>query len=87
MEIVIANLKCSGCSASITNALIKIKGVKSVNVILDADTVKLETDTQVSRNEVVQTLLKLGYPEATAENGLLLKLKSYTSCMIGKLKS
>lgn len=87
MEVVIANLKCGGCSASITDALIKIKGVKSVNVLLDADTVKLETDPQVSRNEVVQTLLKLGYPEATAENGLLLKLKSYTSCMIGKLKS
>lgn len=86
MEVVIANLKCSGCSASIADALIKIKGVKSVNVLLDADTVKLETDPQVSRNEVVQTLLKLGYPEATAENGLLLKLKSYTSCMIGKLK-
>ena len=39
MEVVIANLKCSGCSASITDALIKIKGVKSVNVLLDADTV------------------------------------------------
>jgi hypothetical protein len=30
-------------------------------------------------------LTTLGYPEATAKNGLLTHLKSITSCMTGKL--
>ncbi len=26
----------------------------------------------------------MGYPEATAENGLLMQAKSYANCMVGK---
>ena len=28
---------------------------------------------------------ELGYPEATEENGLLLQLKSFASCMTGRV--
>jgi hypothetical protein len=42
-------------------------------------------DAQVLRDMLTSRLYKLGYPEATEKNGLLLQLKSYASCMIGRL--
>jgi copper chaperone len=87
MEIVISNLKCNGCVAAITDALKHIQGVKSVEVMLNTNTVKVETDVPVNREAIVKVLFDLGYPEANTENGLGLKLKSYTTCMIGRLKS
>jgi len=32
-------------------------------------------------------LYDLGYPEATEENGLLLQIKSYASCMVGRISN
>ncbi|HCD66894.1 MAG TPA: heavy metal transporter, partial [Bacteroidetes bacterium] len=34
---------------------------------------------------IITKLSAMGYPEATAENGLLMKAKSYANCMIGKV--
>jgi hypothetical protein len=36
---------------------------------------------------ITAQLKGIGYIEATEENGLILQLKSYASCMIGKLSS
>ena len=38
----------------------------------------------IERKKIISKLHDLGYPEATEENGLLLKLKSFASCMIGR---
>jgi copper chaperone len=84
-EIIIANLKCNGCATTIKRELLGINGVKTVAVDIDKDAIDLNYDDNVERSTIISKLLSLGYPEATEKNGLLLQLKSYTSCMIGKV--
>ena len=83
--IYIANLKCGGCATTITKELSAIQGVQHVQVNNDTDSVVVSYDEELDRKEITAKLHHLGYPEATVENGLLLKLKSYASCMIGRL--
>ena len=84
-EIIIANLKCGGCEKTIKNKLLELDGVKSVDVNHDEDKVTIECEDIVDRKSLTDKLHSLGYPEATEENGLLLQLKSYASCMTGRL--
>lgn len=83
-DIIIANLKCNGCAATIKKELLKIKEVRSVTVDVEKDLVTVLHDN-VDRQALVDKLHHLGYPEATEKNGLLLKLRSYASCMIGRM--
>ncbi len=83
-KIYIANLKCGGCATTITNELSKLEGVQNVSVDKETDSVSLNYEN-VNREIIINKLHDLGYPEATEENGLLLQLKSYASCMIGRV--
>ena len=83
-KIYIANLKCGGCATTITNELTKLKGVFKVQVDNETDCVNIEYEN-INREKIIEKLHELGYPEATEENGLLLQLKSYASCMIGRV--
>lgn len=85
-EIKIANLKCGGCATTIKKELFELDGVKEVKVDNDNDSVTV-TYKEGIREAITQRLHNLGYPEATEKNGLLLKLKSYSSCMIGKINN
>lgn len=85
-EIKIANLKCGGCATTIKKELFELDGVKEVKVDNDNDSVTV-TYKEGIREAITQRLHDLGYPEATEKNGLLLKLKSYSSCMIGKINN
>lgn len=85
--IYIANLKCGGCASTITKELSEIVGVSNVNVDTDTDSVNVTYDDSIDRSEIIQNLRHLGYPEATEENGLLLQLKSYASCMLGRINN
>ncbi len=85
-EIKIANLKCGGCATTIKKELFELDGVKEVKVDNDNDSVTV-TYKEGIREAITQRLRNLGYPEATEKNGLLLKLKSYSSCMIGKINN
>lgn len=84
-KIIIANLKCGGCESTIKNKLGELEGVNSVQVISEQDAVLIEFDAPTSREDITKKLHNLGYPEATEENGLLLKLKSYASCVAGRV--
>jgi copper chaperone len=84
-HIQIMNLSCSGCVNTITRNLKAIEGVNSVNVALDTDVVTVNHENSVSRAELVQVLLSLGYPEENTSNSLITKLKSKKSCIIGRL--
>jgi copper chaperone len=84
-RIVIANLKCSGCENTIKTKLSEIKGVESVAVNQEEDAVTIHFNGTAIRADFTKKLHSLGYPEATEENGLLLQLKSYASCMVGRL--
>jgi copper chaperone len=82
----IANLKCSGCATTIKTELLKLKGVQSAEVLQDDDSVNVSYD-QIERSAIINKLHDLGYPEATEKNGLLLQLKSYASCMVGRVNN
>jgi copper chaperone len=84
-KIIIANLKCDGCATTIKNKLNELDGVESVTVNHEEDAVTVVHSGSVQREAITQKLHALGYPEATEENGLLLQLKSYASCMIGRI--
>ena len=83
--ITVANLKCNGCANTIRKSVAELQGVQQVLVDNDASTVTIDFEGVLSRAEIVAKLKSLGYPEATAENGLLTQAKSYVSCMIGRL--
>ncbi len=82
---IVANVKCSGCAHSITTKISGIPGVDYVKVDPESDSIDLKYNNEVTRNLVTEKLHNMGYPEATEENGLLLQIKSYANCMIGKI--
>ena len=84
-KIIIANLKCGGCEHTIKTKLTELPGVESVVVNHDEDSVTITHNETSSRKDFTDKLHDLGYPEATEENGLLLQLKSYASCMVGRI--
>lgn len=85
-EIKIANLKCGGCASTIKKELLKLAEVTSVDVNIENDLVHLSY-IESGRSKIIEKLHRMGYPEATDKNGLLLQLKSYSSCMIGKINN
>ena len=84
-KILIANLKCGGCESTIKRKISEIEGVESVIVNHDDDSVTITCAGTSTRTDFTNKLHSLGYPEATEENGLLLKIKSYASCIVGRL--
>lgn len=86
-KIIIANLKCGGCATTIKNDLLKLNGVNEVSVDIENDAVNVNYNDDLDRNIIIDKLYSLGYPEATAENGLLLQIKSYASCMVGRINN
>ena len=83
-NIIVANVKCSGCATTIKMELLQISGVKNAVVEVEKDMVTVSYE-DVDRDVIVRKLHSLGYPEATEKNGLLLQVRSYASCMIGKM--
>ncbi len=86
-NIIIANLSCGGCVNTITKKLTAISGVEKVEVDLKTNNVSVNHHEMVSREQLTQMLLSIGYPEAREKNGLLTQLKSVTSCLSGKLSN
>ncbi len=82
----IANIKCSGCANTIRSKISDIQGVAKVDVREDEGQIDLTYSDISVKKAVLDKLRNLGYPEATEDNGLLLKAKSYASCMVGRLK-
>ena len=85
-EIIIANLKCNGCASTIKKELSSLSGIKEVAVDVERDAVKV-TYENIDRESITNKLHSLGYPEATEKNGLLLQIKSYGSCMVGRINN
>ena len=85
-NIVVANLKCSGCASTIKKDLLQLSGVATVEVDNEKDQVTVAYEN-IDRSEITKHLHSLGYPEATEENGLLLQLKSFSSCMVGRINN
>ncbi len=83
-EIIIDNLKCHGCANTITNSISKIPGVENVNVDVDRSSVEIEHGSQNNREEFLNKLSHLGYPEQGTSTTFQ-KAKSYVSCAVGRM--
>lgn len=85
-KIIIANLKCAGCANTIRNRILAMGDVTQVEINHNEDAVTIHHGGKNNRKDFTDKLYSLGYPEATEENGLLLQLKSYASCMVGRIQ-
>jgi copper chaperone CopZ len=65
--IYLANIKCTGCATTIKNELLKIAGVKAVEVINEEDKVILTYGLD-NRNEIIKKLVIYNHPRDTKKN-------------------
>lgn len=86
-SIEVENIKCGGCANSIQKKLTQLAGVEEVKVEIDAGIVTVEAD-ECQKDDIVQTLADLGYPEVGSVSGLQsagAKAKSFVSCAVGRM--
>ena len=81
----VANLKCSGCAKTIHNKISKIEGVYEVKVDIENARIDIQHDASIDPKQFGEKLAKIGYPEIGEDNDLLTQMKSYASCMVGKI--
>lgn len=87
MEIIVENIKCGGCAATISKKLTEAFNTNPVEVNVELGSVSIDVDNS-KRQEVVEILLSLGYPEIDSVHGFdstKAKAKSFVSCAIGKM--
>ena len=79
----VVNIKCGGCEQMIISSLEK-EGLTNIKVDVANQTVSFDGDIEKAKN----ILAKLGYPEADSKEAksFFKKAKSYTSCLIGRIK-
>ena len=58
--------------------------MSNVHVDNENDCVDISYEN-IEITKIIEKLHDLGYPEATDENGLLLQLKNYANCVIGRV--
>ena len=79
------NLKCGGCSNTVTRRVQELPGVGAVVVDPQAGTINVFHDGTTEHDQVAALLMKLGYPEH-GMGGMLEVARSYVSCAIGRLR-
>ncbi len=83
----VENIKCGGCANTITTKLASLEGIKTVDVDIENGKVCVDgNDNQ--RETIINTLLKLGYPESGTVEGITAakaKAKSFVSCAVGRM--
>ena len=62
-KIIVSNIKCDGCVATIKDNLLKLEGVYNVIVSKEESLVDIEHDVNISREVFINKLAALGYPE------------------------
>jgi len=83
IEIFVENIKCGGCVNGIKNTLLAFPGVKSVEVTLEEEKIKIQGH-HLDRAAYIKKMDGMGYPEK-GHNSFLKEAKSYVSCAIGKI--
>ena len=59
----VQNVKCGGCVNNIKEGLGSVPGIQNVNITIEGGQVTVEGDA-LSRQQIIQKLGELGYPEA-----------------------
>jgi copper chaperone len=88
----VANIRCGGCSNTITKALNEA-GFQEISVDLSCEprkvTADIADDAQLAQFKAI--LRKLGYPLSGDQEGAIdnatLKIKSFVSCAVGKFST
>ncbi|TGV04317.1 heavy-metal-associated domain-containing protein [Flavivirga rizhaonensis] len=83
----IQNLKCGGCSNTITNKLSNIENIGDVTTSNEDHTVSFSYENEKALLKAKQLLHKIGYPIVGEKNALTTKAKSFVSCAIGRMNS
>jgi len=81
----VANLKCNGCAKTIHNKICELEGVDEVKVDIENARIDIQHNANIDRHTFSEKLAKIGYPEIGDDNNLLTQMKSYASCMVGKI--
>ncbi|MDB9829189.1 cation transporter, partial [Candidatus Thioglobus sp.] len=68
MEITVDNIKCGGCSGSITKKLTEVFNTDKINVDIEQGIINIDL-ADSKKNELVKVLLDLGYPETDSVHG------------------
>lgn len=84
--LLIQNLKCGGCAATIRKGLQQLDGIDEVQVDNDQSTVSFTYNKEVNYCAAKNKLTHLGYPLIDDDNSLLTKARSYVSCAVGRVK-
>jgi copper chaperone CopZ len=87
MNITVENIKCGGCAGSITKKLVEAFDTEAIEVNIEQGTISIDVE-DARREDVIQVLLDLGYPETDSVHGFgsaKAKAKSFVSCAIGKM--
>lgn len=84
-ELQIQNLKCGGCANTIEDELSHLSGVSHVHVDHDNSSVKFQVEHVEDEVWVADKLIKLGYPPVGENNNAIRQIKSYVSCMKGRV--
>lgn len=84
-SIIVQNLKCSGCAATILNRLEGLKELSEISVDLDTAAVHFSYSNTENAIEVKEVLASLGYPSIDSKNPFKSKARSYFSCAVGKI--
>jgi copper chaperone len=56
------DIVCGGCASAIKNALGNVEGVEEVDVNVETKAVTVKHDAAVSREKIVETLDRAGFP-------------------------
>jgi copper chaperone len=86
MEIKVENIKCNGCAHSIKTGLMKIDGIKEVDVDIEHGSIRIDGMENLDRDIITSKLHSMGYPEPGKGSGLT-TATSFVSCMIGRVTS
>lgn len=89
MQIIVENIKCSGCVSTIKDKLTKLYNTDNINIDVENGIIDIDLADN-NRESVIKDLLNLGYPEINSTKGFTktkAKAKSFVSCAIGKMHS
>jgi len=58
------DIVCGGCASAIKKALGNVEGVSEVDVNVETKAVTVEHEAQVSREQIIETLDRAGFPSS-----------------------
>lgn len=85
-KFVVTNIKCGGCANTIKKAVENLVPESAVSVDFEKGVVEVSSSNPIDRTKILSKLTSLGYPEED-ENNVLLKAKSFASCMVGRVSA